>query len=92
MKVAPVNKAAKWDGHGGLGKEIEMMTAEELRALRRKWVAGSFPTTGKAQAAAALVIDDLVRECFTLCEASRSSGTGHGGQAKTKSTEKENLR
>ena len=58
-----------------------MMTAEELLALRRKWVAGAFPTIGDAQAAAALVIDDLIEECFALRNALRSREEGHGGQA-----------
>lgn len=42
------------------------MEAKELKRLRRLWVAGAFPTTGDAQSRAALVIDDLIRECFRL--------------------------
>lgn len=42
------------------------MEAKELRALRHRWVAGAFPTTGRAQAKAALVIDELIHECFAL--------------------------
>jgi len=40
--------------------------AEELIALRNKWVGGAFPTTGRPQAKAALVIDQLIQECFSL--------------------------
>jgi len=42
------------------------MTNKELQELRRIWVGGAFPTTGKRQTEAALVIDDLIQECFRL--------------------------
>ena len=45
------------------------MRADELRALRSRWVAGAFPTMGKTQAQAALVIDELIEECFALRKA-----------------------